>query len=110
MIKDATEVSSEAETESPSATQESETETTETEETQESHEADEDEESGEEEKHQFWKSENYCPVRDIAVFIIQHSLKGNLTPSVDCRPPVYGNDRNGRREREAEGKIPTLLL
>ena len=46
---DATEVSSEAETESPGATQESETETTETEETQESHEAAEDEESGEEE-------------------------------------------------------------
>ena len=34
---DATEVSSEAETESPGATQESETETTETEETQESY-------------------------------------------------------------------------
>ena len=40
---DATEVSSKAETESPGATQESETETAETEETQESHEAAEDE-------------------------------------------------------------------
>ena len=56
---DATEVSSKAETESPGATQESETETAETEETQESHEAAEDEESGEVSKSIF-PSGLYC--------------------------------------------------
>ena len=65
---DATEVSSEAETESPGATQESETETTETEETQESHEAAEDEESGEEETEDHFVEKKIVVATDMHYF------------------------------------------
>ena len=76
---DATEVSSEAETESPSATQESETETTETEETQESHEAAEDEESGEEETEDHFVEKKIVVATDMHYFA--EKLAGNRCDS-----------------------------
>ena len=76
---DATEVSSEAETESPGATQESETETTETEETQESHEAAEDEESGEEETEDHFVEKKIVVATDMHYFA--EKLAGNRCDS-----------------------------
>ena len=74
-----TEVSSEAETESPGATQESETETTETEETQESHEAAEDEESGEEETEDHFVEKKIVVATDMHYFA--EKLAGNRCDS-----------------------------
>ena len=76
---DATEVSSEAETESPGATQESETETAETEETQESHEAAEDEESGEEETEDHFVEKKIVVATDMHYFA--EKLAGNRCDS-----------------------------
>ena len=76
---DATEVSSEAEAESPGATQESETETTETEETQESHEAAEDEESGEEETEDHFVEKKIVVATDMHYFA--EKLAGNRCDS-----------------------------
>ena len=76
---EATEVSSEAETESPGATQESETETTETEETQESHEAAEDEESGEEETEDHFVEKKIVVATDMHYFA--EKLAGNRCDS-----------------------------
>lgn len=76
---DATEVSSEAETESPGATQESETETTETEETQERHEAAEDEESGEEETEDHFVEKKIVVATDMHYFA--EKLAGNRCDS-----------------------------
>ena len=76
---DATEVSGEAETESPGATQESETETTETEETQESHEAAEDEESGEEETEDHFVEKKIVVATDMHYFA--EKLAGNRCDS-----------------------------
>lgn len=76
---DATEVSSKAETESPGATQESETETAETEETQESHEAAEDEESGEEETEDHFVEKKIVVATDMHYFA--EKLAGNRCDS-----------------------------
>ena len=76
---DATEVSSKAETESPGATQESETETAETEETQESHEAAEDEESGEEETEDHFVEKKIVVATDMPYFA--EKLAGNRCDS-----------------------------
>ena len=76
---DATEVSSEVETESPGATQEPETETTETEETQESHEAAEDEESGEEETEDHFVEKKIAVATDMHYFA--EKLAGNRCDS-----------------------------
>ena len=76
---DVTEVSSEAETESPGATQESETETAETEETQESHEAAEDEESGEEETEDHFVEKKIVVATDMHYFA--EKLAGNRCDS-----------------------------
>ena len=35
-----------------------------------------------------YRKENFCLVRVIIVFIIQHIIQGNSTPYVDCRPPA----------------------
>ena len=99
---DATEVSSEAETESPSATQESETETTETEETQESHEAAEDEESGEEETEDHFVEKKIVVATDMHYFA--EKLAGNRCDSFvgmarggDGRVLEYGAPRTQLR-------------
>ena len=77
---DTTEVSSEAETESPGATQETETtETTETEETQESREAAEDEESGEEETEDHFVEKKIAVATDMHYFA--EKLAGNRCDS-----------------------------
>ena len=76
---DATEASSKAETESPGATQESETETAETEETQESHEAAEDEESGEEETEDHFVEKKIVVATDMHYFA--EKLAGNRCDS-----------------------------
>ncbi len=34
------------------------------------------------------EKKNFCLVRVIIVFIIQHIIQGNSTPYVDCRPPA----------------------
>ena len=104
---DATEVSSKAETESPGATQESETETAETEETQESHEAAEDEESGEEETEDHFVEKKIVVATDMHYFA--EKLAGNRCDSFvgmarggDGRVLEYGRRADGNSDEQHE--------